>query len=125
MRSRSAFVTEARKPYCSLITPITSLSDGDDELELLLRDRAIESMASVSNGLTTATTSLPSRMATGTIRLLAREGPRDLRLDHLDVELERIDLEERQLRVLGDEAREQEVVDARAVAAGVGEVHRR
>ena len=57
--------------------------------------------------------------------VLARERAGDLRLDHLHVELERVDLEERQMRLLGDEARQQEVVDARAVAAGVGEVHRR
>ena len=55
--------------------------------------------------------------------VLAREGARDLRLDHLDVELERIDFEELEPRILGDQSRQQEVVDARAAAAGVGEVH--
>ena len=39
------------------------------------------------------------------------------------VELERIDFVELQRRILGDQSRQEEVVDAHAAGAGVGEVH--
>ena len=76
---------------------VERVDHGDDELSVAHRDR---------NHL-----------------VLARERAGDLGLDHLHVELERIDLEELQARFLGDETRQEEVVDARAAAAGVGEVH--
>ena len=55
--------------------------------------------------------------------VLARKRTRDLGLDHLDVELQRIDLEKVKMRILSDQARQQEVVDARAAAAGISQVH--
>ena len=54
----------------------------------------------------------------------ARERARDLLLDELDVELERVDFVESLLRVLGDEAREEEVVDLGLLAGRVGQVQR-
>ena len=57
--------------------------------------------------------------------MLARERTGDLRLDHLHIELQWIDLEEGQVRVFSNQPREEEIIDARAVAARVGEIHRR
>ncbi len=73
-RSRCALVTEARKPYCSVITPITSLSEETTSSISCNTIWRKVSTAAVSNGLTIDTMSFPSRTATGIILCLRANG---------------------------------------------------
>jgi hypothetical protein len=97
---------------------------GDDDVEILVRhlpvgvDRdAVERIDDGDDELAVADRDRDHPM-------LAREGTRDARLDHLHVEPQRVDLEERHVRVFRDQTREKEVVDARPSPARIGEVHR-
>jgi hypothetical protein len=97
---------------------------GDHELELLLRHRAVRVDGAVVERIDHGHDQLPVADGNGDDAVLARKGAGDLRLDELHVELDRVDLVERQVGFLGHQTRQEKVVDARAVAAGVGQVHR-
>ncbi len=96
---------------------------GDDDLDLLLHHLLVTVEGHRVEGIDDGDDQLPVADGDGDHPVLAGERTGDLRFDHLHIELQRIDFEEMQMRVFGDQARKQEVVDARAVAAGVGEVH--
>ena len=97
----------------------------DDDFHLLLRHLAIGIDSDGIERIHHRHDELPVADGDRHHLVLARERSGDLRLDHLHVELQRIDLEERHMRILGDQTREEKVVHARVVAAGIGQVHAR
>jgi hypothetical protein len=97
----------------------------DDDVDLLLHHRPVRVEGDGVVRIDDGDDELPVLHRHRDHAVLAGERAGDLRLDHLHVEPQRVDLEEREVRLFGDEARQEEVVDAGAAAAGVGEVHRR
>src|ERR1051325_10968637 len=95
----------------------------DDDVDVLLHHLLIAVDGDVVEGIDDGDDQLAVAHRHRDHAVLAREGARDLRLDHLDVELQRVDFVEVQPGVFGAQARQEEVVDARAVAGGVAEVH--
>ena len=93
------------------------------DLDLLLHHLVVGVESDGVEGIDDGDDELAVADGHGRHAVFARERARDLRLDHLHVELERIDLEEFKAGVFGDETGQQKVVHARAGATGVGEVH--
>jgi hypothetical protein len=97
---------------------------GDDDVQLLLGHRPVRVDGHRVERIDHRHEQLPVADGHRHHAVLARERAGDLRFHQRDVELQRVDLVERQARFFGEEAREEEVVDARGVAARVDEVQR-